>query len=325
MNKIKIGIVGYGNLGKGVEIAISAAKDMNTIGIFTRRNPRDITSFGAPVFPVERISEFKNEIDVMILCGGSATDLFEQAPAVASLFHTVDSFDTHAKIPQYFELLDGVSQKSGKLAMISTGWDPGLFSMARVLFDSILPDGENYTFWGKGVSQGHSDALRRIDGVKNAVQYTVPNSAAIETLRSGKQLEISASQRHRRICYVVLEEDSDAKEIKEQIVTMPNYFAGYETEVYFISEEELLADHAGMPHGGSVFRLGRIKDTHNQLMEFHLQLESNPEFTAAVNVACARAVYRMAREGRVGALTIFDVPLAYLSPHDPAMLRKEML
>lgn len=320
----KVGIVGYGNLGRGVEAAIAQNPDVELAAIFTRR-PADQVKAGGKVVHISKIQEYKGEIDVLILCGGSATDLPEQGPKLALDFNTVDSFDTHAKIPEYFQRVDASAQKGGNLSLISTGWDPGLFSLARLLSGSVLPQGKDYTFWGKGVSQGHSDALRRVPGVKNGVQYTVPIQEAVERVRTGENPQLSSGEKHQRVCYVVPEEGANLKAIEDAIKTMPNYFAEYDTIVRFISEEELKKGHGGMPHGGFVIRTGRTGSGAKQRIEFSLALESNPEFTSSVIVAYARAVHRLAKEGQTGARTVFDIPLAYLSPKTPAELRKELL
>jgi len=323
-NKIKIGIVGYGNLGKGVEMAVKLNPDLQLEAVFSRRNSLK-TATQVKAVHITEIEKYKGIIDVMILCGGSATDLEEQAPGIASLFNTVDSFDTHAKIPEYFEKLDEVAKKAGTLSLMSIGWDPGLFSMYRLLGQAILPEGKDYTFWGKGVSQGHSDAVRRIPGVKNAIQYTVPIENAINMVRTGQNPELTAREKHERICYVVAEEGADQQRISESIKNMPNYFSDYNTTVYFITEEELKLHHSGMPHGGFVIRTGQTGTDTRQRMEFGLELGSNPEFTACVLAAYARAAYRLAREGQTGARTVFDIPLSYLSPKSGSELRKELL
>lgn len=324
---IKVGIIGYGNLGKGVLEGIKQCADMELVGIFTRREPESI-QVDDPNIKVLHISQAKNYqdlIDVMILCGGSATDLPEQGPEFAKLFNTVDSFDTHAKIPEYFSAVDHAAKESGKTSIISVGWDPGLFSINRLMAEAILPNGENYTFWGKGVSQGHSDAIRRIDGVKGGVQYTVPIEAAVEKVRSGVNPKLTTVEKHLRVCYVVAEEGHDQAKIAETIKTMPNYFADYKTEVYFITEEELQANHAKLPHGGFVIRGGNTGHEHKQIIEFSLKLDSNPEFTSSVLVAYARAAYRLNKEGQSGAKSVFDVAPAYLSPKSAEQLRKELL
>jgi len=322
--KIKVGIVGYGNLGRGVEMAVKQTDDIELVAVFTRRNPQDVKA-GVKVDSIDNIADYKGKIDVMILCGGSATDLPEQGPKMASMFNTVDSFDTHARIPEYFAKVDEAGKKSGCLNLISTGWDPGLFSLSRVLFESVLPEGKSYTFWGKGVSQGHSDAIRRVKGVKNGKQYTVPIEEAMERVRSGENPELSTREKHLRVCYVVPEEGADLKRIEDEIKNMPNYFADYDTTVHFISEEEFKEKHSGMPHGGFVIRSGKTGESTKQLIEFRLQLDSNPEFTSSVLVAYARAVYRLSKEGKTGACTVFDIPFGYLSPKSADELRRELL
>lgn len=325
MNTIlRVGIVGYGNLGKGAELAIRQNPDMELVAIFTRRAPNELNS-DSKVVSISQIEDFKDKIDVMILCGGSSKDLPEQVIQISKLFNTVDSFDTHAKIPEYFEQVDLATKASKTLSLISTGWDPGLFSMARLLGQSVLPDGEDYTFWGKGLSQGHSDAVRRVSGVKNAVQYTIPLENAMEKVRAGENPELSIAEKHQRVCYVVANEDADQSEIENTIKTMPHYFDQYQTTVHFISEEELRADHSSMPHGGVVFRSGVSGNGSKQKIEFSLNLESNPEFTASVLVAYTRAIGKMAKEGHVGAKTVFDIPLGYLSSKSPEELRKSLL
>jgi diaminopimelate dehydrogenase len=325
-DRIKIGIVGYGNLGKGVEKAIRQNPDMELVAVFTRRDPARLQAETEVRFePISAAEQYRGKIDVMILCGGSATDLPEQTPVMARLFNTVDSFDTHARIPEFFEAVDAAAKQGGTLSIISTGWDPGLFSLNRLLAEAILPQGKDYTFWGKGVSQGHSDAIRRVPGVKAGVQYTVPVQEAIDRIRAGETPDLSTREKHVRQCFVVAEEGADKEKIREAIVTMPNYFADYDTTVTFITEEELQAHHRGMPHGGFVIRSGITGEGTKQLIEFSLKLESNPEFTASVLVACARAGYRMRREGAVGAKTIFDLPIGYLSPKSPEQLRRELL
>lgn len=307
---MKIAIVGYGNLGKGVEKAVLRQDDMSLVGIFTRRNPENLDTT-SPAYAVDRIGEF--DIDVAILCGGSATDLIKQGPEMARVTNVVDSFDTHARIPEHFK---DMAEACGdeRLAMISTGWDPGLFSLARLLGEAVLPQGSTHTFWGKGVSQGHSDAVRRIEGVRYAVQYTIPKEAAVTAVAEGKGDSLTTRDKHQRSCYVVAEEGADKEAIRKAIVTMPNYFDEYDTEVTFIDEDTFLAEHTAMPHGGQVLRRGETSEGTAQLITFSLALDSNPEFTAAVNVACARAVHRAYQEGRRGCCTIFDLPLAYLSP-----------
>ena len=325
MNTIlRIGIVGYGNLGKGVEMAIAQNPDMELVAIFTRRLPAALSST-SKVVAIDQMKDFKDKIDVMILCGGSLKDLPEQVIMVSKIFNTVDSFDTHAKIPAYFKKVDESARANKKLSLISTGWDPGLFSLARLLGESVLPQGEDYTFWGKGLSQGHSDAVRRVAGVKNGVQYTIPKKKAMEQVRSGKNPQLSTSEKHERVCYVVAKEDADLAEIENTIKEMPHYFIDYETTVHFITEEELEANHSAMPHGGTVFRSGITGNGSKQRIEFSLTLESNPEFTASVLVAYARAVGKMAKEGQTGARTVFDIPLGYLSPRSPEELRASLL
>ncbi len=324
MKKIKIGIAGYGNLGKGVELAASQNPDIELVGIFTRREP-GLTSTGSNLVHISGLKNYKDKIDVLILCGGSATDLPVQGPELSRLFNTVDTFDTHARIPGYFKKVDASSRAAGKLSLVSAGWDPGLFSLARLLGQCVLPSGHDYTFWGKGVSQGHSDAVRRIPGVKNAIQYTIPVESALERVRSGENPVLQTSEKHVRDCYVVAEEGADLSAIEKAIRTMPDYFSDYDTTVNFISEEELKTKHSGMPHGGVVIRTGTTGKGTRQRLEFSLSLESNPEFTASVIVAYARAIARMAKEGQTGARTVFDIPFALLSPESPEELRKKLL
>ena len=324
-NKIRVGIVGYGNLGKGVRKAINQNKDIELEAIFTRREVSKVSENDNLMVHISKIGDFKDRIDVMILCGGSATDLVEQGPMVAEMFNTVDSFDTHAKIPSYFEKMNEVSTASGNLSIISVGWDPGLFSLNRLLGNAVLPNGKDYTFWGKGVSQGHSDAIRRIQGVKNGIQYTIPIEAALERVRSGENPDLTTREKHLRECFVVAEEGADKTKIEEEIKNMPNYFSDYDTTVHFITEEELKREHSGMPHGGFVIRTGETGEGTKQRIEFSLDLGSYPEFTSSVLVAYARAIAKMAKEGKKGALTVFDVPFGYLSSKTPAELRKELL
>jgi diaminopimelate dehydrogenase len=324
VEKIRIGIVGWGNLGRGVEQAAAQNRDMKVVGVFTRRDPKDIDA-RAPAYGVADLPGFRKKIDVLLLCGGSATDLPVQGPKLAGSFNVVCSFDTHAKIPAYFKKVDAAARKGRNLAVISTGWDPGLFSLARLLGQCVLPKGKDYTFWGHGVSQGHSDAIRRVPGVKDAVQYTVPIEAAVESVRSGKLPELTTREKHQRVCYVVAEAGADRDAIRKAIVEMPNYFADYDTTVSFVTQEELDRDHDGLPHGGFVLRSGVTGGGPTQLLEFRLQLGSNPEFTASTMVAYARAIHRMRKEGRTGALTVFDVPFGLLSPLPAAKLRKELL
>lgn len=322
---IKVAIVGYGNLGRGVERALKQNADMELVGVFTRRKPETVQTDGAPVYLMDDLEAQKKKIDVCILCGGSATDLPVQTPAITKNFNTIDSFDTHAKIPEHFANVDQVAMDNQTVSIISTGWDPGLFSLNRLYAESILPEGKTYTFWGKGVSQGHSDALRRIEGVANAIQYTIPKSEVIEKLKAGEKMNLTTRDKHLRECFVVLAENADADAIKEEIVTMPNYFDEYDTIVHFISAEELKRDHAAMPHGGTVLRTGTTHENTKQVIEYNLQLESNPEFTASVLVAYARACARLAAEKQFGAFTVLDIAPKYLSPVDDATLRKELL
>ena len=315
--------MGYGNLGKGVELAIEQNEDMELVAIFTRRDPSTLNN--SLMENINKIKEYKDKIDVMVLCGGSATDLPEQTPEITKTFNTIDSFDTHANIPEHFEKIDKIGKDAGTLSLISTGWDPGLFSIYRILGESMLPVGNTYTFWGKGVSQGHSDAIRRIKGVNDGKQYTVPIEKALEKVRSGENPKFTTREKHLRVCYVVVEEGADKAKIEEEIKTMPNYFDEYDTEVNFISQEELDKNHSGMPHGGYVIRTGNSNAGTNQRMEFVLELGSNPEFTSSVLIAYARAVKRMAEEGKTGCITVFDVPLAALSQKSSEELRKELL
>lgn len=319
---IRIGIYGYGNLGRGVELAIAQNPDLTAVGVFTRRSPDSVkTLTGVPVYASNDVLAWKGKIDVMILCGGSATDLPQQTPYLAQHFNVVDSFDTHAKIPQHLGKVDEAAKDAGKTALISAGWDPGMFSLARLYGGATLVEGNDYTFWGKGVSQGHSDAIRRIGGVADARQYTIPVEAAVEAVRKGENPTLTTAQKHERECFVVLKEGADRAKIEEEIKTMPNYFADYHTTVHFISQEELNEKHAGLPHGGSVIRSGKTGSGKQHVIEYSLKLESNPEFTASVIVACARAVYRLNKEGATGCKTLFDVPPAYLS----AKSREELI
>lgn len=326
---IRLGISGYGNLGRGVEAAVKHNPDFELKVIFTRRDPASIKPLtkGVKVESVSKAAEYKDEIDVLILCGGSATDLPEQTPVYAKTFNVVDSFDTHANIPAHFDAVDAAAKKSGKVALISCGWDPGMFSLARVYGDSVLPGGETYTFWGKGVSQGHSDAIRRVEGVLDARQYTVPVQAALDAVRSGANPTLTTRQKHTRECYVVVKEGADKAKIEKEIKEMPNYFADYDTTVNFISQEELNANHKGIPHGGFVIRSGKTgaNDEFDNVVEYSLKLDSNPAFTSSVLVAYARAVARMSKEGKTGCVTVLDVPPAYLSAKSGAELRKSML
>jgi len=324
---IRIGIAGHGNLGRGAERAIAQNPDMELRYIFTRRNPASIKpeTSGIKVLGVNDAKSLTGEVDVMILCGGSATDLPVQTPELARLFNVVDSFDTHAKIPDHFNRVDAAAKSGGKAAIISAGWDPGLFSINRLMSEVILPCGGSYTFWGKGVSQGHSDAIRRIDGVLDARQYTVPNQSALEAVRSGENPELSTRQKHTRECFVVAEEGADLTRIEWEIVTMPNYFADYDTTVAFISAEEMAQNHLGLPHGGFVIRSGKTGCGNSQIIEYGLTLDSNPEFTASVLVAYARAAYRLNKEGAFGCKTVFDIPPAYLSAESDGEMRKKYL
>ena len=325
----RIGIIGYGNLGRGVECAVKAADDMELVAVFTRRDPKSVTiqTENVPVCNVADVEQWKDKIDVMILCGGSATDLPVQTPQFAKMFNVIDSFDTHAKIPEHFTAVDAAAKAAGTVALISVGWDPGMFSLNRVYANAILPDGKDYTFWGKGVSQGHSDAIRRIKGVKDAKQYTIPVEAALEAVRSGANPELSTREKHTRECFVVLEDGADAAAVEKEIKTMPNYFADYDTTVHFISEEELKRDHSGMAHGGFVIRSGKtgMNKEHNHIIEYSLKLDSNPEFTTSVLVAYARAAHRLAKEGQCGCKTVLDIPPAYLSEKSGEELRASLL
>ena len=316
--KIRVGIFGYGNLGRGIENAVRQNPDMELAAVFTRRDPKTLTigTAGVPVCHADEVESYADKIDVMILCGGSATDLPVQTPALAKRFTVVDSFDTHAKIPEHFARVDAAAKEGGNVAMISVGWDPGMFSVNRLYAGAVLPDGKDYTFWGKGVSQGHSDAIRRIEGVVDAKQYTIPVDAALEAVRSGSCPELTTRQKHTRECFVVAAEGADKARIEREICEMPNYFADYDTTVHFITLEELKRDHSGIPHGGFVIRTGKTGANleNNHVIEYSLKLDSNPEFTASVIVAYARAAVRMKREGAVGCKTVFDVPPAYLSP-----------
>lgn len=325
---IRIGIAGYGNLGRGVESALAGSKDMELVGVFTRRAPETLkTKTGAPVYVMADAPSMADQIDVMILCGGSANDLPKQTAELAQYFNVIDSFDTHAKIPEHFADVDAACRKSGKLGMISVGWDPGLFSLNRLYGQAILPNGSDYTFWGKGVSQGHSDAIRRIPGVLDARQYTIPVESALERVRAGGNPQLSTREKHTRECFVVAEAGADLAAIEKAIVTMPNYFADYDTTVHFISQEELDRDHAGIPHGGMVFRTGTtgLNGENKHIIEYKLTLDSNPEFTSSVLVAYARAVYRLHSEGQTGCKTVFDIPPAYIHPESGEALRAKLL
>ncbi|MBE5964295.1 MAG: diaminopimelate dehydrogenase [Lachnospira sp.] len=326
---IRVGIYGYGNLGRGVECAIKKNPDMELVAVFTRRNKEsvEILTKTAKVCHVDEVESMVDEIDVMILCGGSATDLPVQTPKLSKLFNVIDSFDTHAKIPQHFANVDASAKEAKKVAIISVGWDPGMFSLNRLYANAILVDGKDYTFWGKGISQGHSDAIRRIEGVKNAKQYTVPIEEAVNAVRSGSNPELTTRQKHLRECYVVAEEGADKARIEAEIKNMPNYFADYDTTVYFISEEELQRDHAGLPHGGVVIRSGKTgwNDEHSHTIEYSLKLDSNPEFTASVLVAYARAAVRLNKEGKSGCKTVFDIAPAYLTSMSGEEIREHLL
>ena len=326
---MRIGIMGYGNLGRGIEYAIKQNADLELVAVFSRRDPKTvkILTETANVYSADEVLNFKDKLDVLILCGGSATDLPVQTPLYAEHFNVVDSFDTHAKIPEHFENVDKVARSSGHIAVISSGWDPGMFSLNRLYAGAVLPEGQSYTFWGKGVSQGHSDAIRRIDGVLDARQYTIPIESALEAVRSGSNPELATREKHKRECFVVVSDNADKQKIEQEIKTMPNYFADYNTTVHFISQEELDRDHKGIPHGGFVIHSGKTgwngENTH--IIEYSLKLDSNPEFTASVIAAVARAAYRMNKDGLTGCKTMFDIAPAYLSPKSAEDLRKELL
>lgn len=325
---IRIGIVGYGNLGRGVECAVSKSSDMELVGVFSRRAPESVqTCTNIPVYDIKKVYEMKDAIDVLILCGGSANDLPKQTAELAEQFHVIDSFDTHAKIPEHFKAVNEASLKNKHISVISVGWDPGLFSVNRLYAQAILPDGADYTFWGKGVSQGHSDAIRRIEGVVDARQYTIPVEAAMDRVRQGLQPELSVREKHTRECFVVAQEGADLERIETEIKTMPNYFSDYDTTVHFISMEELMKDHKGIPHGGVVIRSGKtgFQQENNHVIEYKLTLDSNPEFTSSVLTAYARAAYRMAQDGQCGCKTVFDIAPAYLHPESGEALRKHLL
>ena len=324
MDKIKVGILGYGNLGRGVELAVGQQNDMELVAVFTRRD-NVVTDKGLKCINVNKIEEYKDKIDVLILCGGSATDLPVQGVQMVKHFNTVDSFDTHARIPEYFAEMDKTAKESGKLGIISVGWDPGLFSIARMLFGAILPQGSDYTFWGKGVSQGHSDAIRRVKGVKAGIQYTIPKEQALQMVRNAENPNLTAREKHLRECFVVAQDGADKAQIESEIKNMPNYFADYDTVVHFISEEELKRDHGKMPHGGFVIRSGETTNCHKHVLELSIKLDSNPEFTSSVLTAYARAIAKLAKEGKTGAVTVFDVPISYLSSKSGEELRKNLL
>ena len=326
---IRIGILGYGNLGRGVECAIKQNEDMELVAVFTRRDPSTVSILTktATVENIANVADWKDKIDVMILCGGSATDLPQQTPEMAKMFNVIDSFDTHARIPEHFANVDAAAKAAGKVGIISVGWDPGMFSLNRMYANAILPNGADYTFWGKGVSQGHSDAIRRVEGVKDGKQYTIPVESALEAVRSGANPELTTRQKHTRECFVVLEEGADAKKVEEEIKNMPKYFADYDTTVNFISEEELKANHSGIPHGGFVIRSGKTgwNEENTHVIEYSLKLDSNPEFTSSVIVAYARAAYKLAKEGQTGCKTVFDIAPAYLSAQSGEELRAHLL
>ena len=326
---IRVGILGYGNLGKGVESAIAQNDDMELKAVFTRRNPESVSvrTAGVKVLQADELSHMQDELDVLILCGGSATDLPVQTPQYASMYNVVDSFDTHARIPEHFAAVDAAAKKAGKVSLISCGWDPGMFSLNRLYANCVLPEGKDYTFWGKGVSQGHSDAVRRIEGVKDCRQYTIPVEKAVEAVRSGSNPELTTREKHTRECFVVAEEGADLAKIENEIKTMPNYFSDYDTTVHFITEEEMKRDHSGLPHGGMVIRTGvtGMEKEHKHVIEYSLKLDSNPEFTSCVLTAYARAAYRMNQEDQKGCKTVFDVAPAYLSPKSAEELRAHML
>src|SRR5690625_5013945 len=327
MKKIQIGIVGYGNLGRGAELAIEQQPDMELVAIFSRREPKHVNVLNpdVKVVHIDEAINYVDQIDVMILCGGSATDLPEQTPIFSKMFNTVDSFDTHEKIPEHFANVDEFARKSGKISVISVGWDPGLFSLNRVMSEAILPNGQTYTFWGEGLSQGHSDAVRRVEGVKDGVQYTIPSEEAIEKVRNGENPDLTTGERHKRSCYIVAEDGADKEKIEETIQTMPHYFADFDTTVNFITEEELQRDHSHMAHGGFVIRSGKTGGGINQIVEFSLKLKSNPEFTASVLTAYARAAYRLNQEGQSGAKTIYDIAPSYISPKSAEEVREKYL
>lgn len=321
---IKMGIVGYGNLGKGVETELAYHEDMELVGIFTRRNPEQVTS-DAPVFHMDDLVNFKEKIDVLVLCGGSATDIPEQAPLLQADFNTVNSYDNHAEIPAHFDQIDAIAREHQRVGVIATGWDPGLFSLNRLFAEAVLPKGDTYTFWGTGVSQGHSDAIRRVPGVKWGVQYTVPNESLMEAIKTGEEVSYTKTSSHKRVCYVVPEEGADEAVITEQISTMKDYFAEYETEVHFIDEAEYQEKHTAMPHGGRVLRRGNTDATNRAVYEFSLELDSNPQFTAAAALAYVRAAYRLYQEGSYGAKSVLDIAPVYLSPKSAEQLRRELL
>ena len=323
---MKLGIYGYGNIGKGVELACSQNKDVELVGIFTRRDKNEVKSIlGTKVYNVNELQDFKNKIDILAICGGSATELPKMTVELAKDFNVIDTFDTHANIPEHFKNVDKAAKDSGHIAMISCGWDPGMFSLNRLYANALLPNGKDYTFWGKGVSQGHSDAIRRIDGVKYGIQYTVPKQSALDKVKNGEMPELSTADKHERVCYVVALPDADKNRIEREIKEMPNYFKDYNTTVNFISEEEFLKNHNTLPHGGSVFRTGHTSDNVMHRLELSIKLDSNPEFTGSVVTAFVRATYKLYKEGKCGAITIFDIPPKYLSAKTEDELRKSFL
>lgn len=326
-SSVRVGIVGYGNLGRGVEAAIAKNPDMQLVGIYTRRDPAQLKPLhaGTPVYAMDSLLSHKGQVDVLILCGGSKDDLPKQAPELAAHFNLIDSFDTHARIPEHFANVDKAAQGGQTTALISAGWDPGMFSINRVMGEALLPDGATYTFWGKGLSQGHSDAIRRVSGVAGGVQYTIPVPEAVDQVRSGVRPQLTTREKHRRDCFVVLAPGADAEAVRQAIVTMPHYFDEYDTTVQFISAEQLAREHGAMPHGGFVIRSGNTSAANKQVIEYRLQLDSNPEFTSSVLVAYARAVHRMAQAGQFGCKTVFDVAPGLLSPQSPAELRERLL
>ncbi|MCL2387826.1 MAG: diaminopimelate dehydrogenase [Defluviitaleaceae bacterium] len=324
-NKIKIGICGYGNLGRGVEAGIAHCPDMELVAVFTRRTSAFQTKSKVPVVHIDNANEWKSKVDVMVLCGGSANDLPVQGPALAKIFNTVDSFDTHAKIPEYFNAMDASAKSSGNISVISIGWDPGLFSLMRLYMGAVIPSGKTFTFWGKGVSQGHSDAIRGIDGVVNAIQYTIPSDSAMSRIRSGENPELTTREKHTRECFVVADNEADKGRIEKEIKEMPHYFDEYDTTVHFISEAELKANHGNLPHGGNVIHIGKTGDDNNQAIEFSLKLDSNPEFTSSVLLSYARAAYRLAEKGEQGARTIFEIAPILLSASSASKLTKDLL
>lgn len=322
---MRFGIIGYGNLGSGVERVAALTKDAQVLGVFTRRDPKEVPTLGSRVYSIDKLMDFKDKIDVCILCGGSASDLPKQTPEITEHFNTVDSFDNHGEIPEHFKKVNKVAKANNKVSIISAGWDPGLFSINRLMGEAILPDGHSHTFWGKGVSQGHSDAIRRVEGVKRGVQYTLPNEEAIDMIYSGQKFELSAADKHTRLCYCVLENGANEDEVRQKIVTMPNYFADFKTTVHFIGEEEFKRRHSGMPHGGRVLRIGETNEEIKQVYEFSLRLDSNPQFTASVILAYARACYRLSEKGKRGAFTVLDIPPKYLSTKSQIELQTELL